>query len=30
MVVYGRTPVAEPEWLNRTINKIPGACSVGN
>lgn len=28
MVVYGRTPVAEPEWLNRTIN-IDTGCVFG-
>src|SRR5450432_3959407 len=28
MVVYGHTPVAEPEWLNRTIN-IDTGCVFG-
>ena len=28
MVVYGHTPVAEPEWLNRTIN-IDSGCVFG-
>jgi len=28
MVVYGHTPVAEPEWLNRTIN-IDTGCVYG-
>ena len=28
MVVYGHTPVAEPEWLNRTIN-IDNGCVFG-
>jgi len=28
MVVYGHTPVAEPEWLNRTIN-IDTGCAFG-
>jgi protein phosphatase len=28
MVVYGHTPVAEPEWLNRTIN-IDTGCAWG-
>jgi len=28
MVVYGHTPVAEPEWLNRTINSDTG-CVFG-
>jgi len=30
MVVYGHTPVAEPEWLNHTINIDTGACSAEN
>jgi len=28
MVIYGHTPVLEPEWLNRTINVDPG-CVFG-
>ena len=28
MVVYGHTPVPEPEWLNRTIN-IDTGCVFG-
>ena len=28
MVVYGHTPIAEPEWLNRTIN-IDTGCVFG-
>jgi protein phosphatase len=28
MVVYGHTPIAEPEWLNRTIN-IDAGCVFG-
>ena len=28
MVVYGHTPVAEPRWLNRTINVDTG-CVFG-
>jgi protein phosphatase len=28
MVVYGHTPIAEPEWLNRTIN-IDSGCVFG-
>jgi hypothetical protein len=28
MVVYGHTPVEEPEWLNRTIN-IDTGCVFG-
>jgi protein phosphatase len=28
LVVYGHTPVAEPEWLNRTIN-IDTGCVFG-
>lgn len=28
MVVYGHTPVAEPEWLNRRIN-IDTGCVFG-
>ena len=28
MVVYGHTPVGEPEWLNRTIN-IDTGCVFG-
>ena len=28
MVVYGHTPVAEPEWLNRTVN-IDTGCVFG-
>jgi hypothetical protein len=28
MVVYGHTPVPEPEWLNRTVN-IDTGCVVG-
>lgn len=28
MVVYGHTPVAQPEWLNRTIN-IDTGCAFG-
>ena len=30
MVVYGHTPVAEPEWLNRTINIDTGCVFGGN
>jgi len=30
MVVYGHTPVAEPEWLNRTINMILDVFSVAS
>src|SRR5262249_19827979 len=29
MVVYGHTPVAEPEWLNRTINIDTGCVFAG-
>ena len=28
MVVYGHTPVAEPQWINRTIN-IDTGCVFG-
>ncbi len=30
MVVYGHTPVAEPEWLNRTINVDTGCVYGGS
>ena len=30
MVVYGHTPVAEPEWLNRTINVDTGCVFGGS
>ncbi|MGE5549597.1 MAG: polynucleotide kinase-phosphatase [Bacteroidota bacterium] len=30
MVVYGHTPVAEPDWLNRTINIDTGCVFGGN
>ena len=30
MVIYGHTPVSEPEWLNRTINIDTGCVFVGN
>jgi protein phosphatase len=29
MVVYGHTPVAEPQWLNRTVNIDTGCVSGG-